>query len=231
MSIDEVYLAFDKRDEFTTADLLGLRADVYNDGKSFIRLIGTMAWIEQMNDEEFIALTLDRTGAGRMSILENVAKRGVLHMKSWEFPTYVFEARLPGIVWRHIMPYRQRTIHQRASKRVFPVYEFPDDYYLPPTLTDQQRANRLDEFERQHAHYLAQVMNGMHPQDARLTLPQLSLYDTRFWKLDAKNWQNFLSQRLDKAAQYHIGEVARTMHEVFWQRIFTHTGSITPPNN
>ena len=209
-------------------DLLGHSGDPFADGRGFIQLVACSQYLDGMSDEEFIAWTLDRRGDGRMKILQDVARAGTHHMKNWEFPTLTFYCNLPGIAWRHIMPYRLRTISQRASKRVYPPYEFPDDYWIHPQFTDQQKIKVKAMFQTSQLNYERLVSDGVRPQDARIVLPQLALYDARFWKMDSKAWRHFLEQRLPPDAQYPVRQVARCIYDNFYKKIFTHTEQTTP---
>jgi thymidylate synthase (FAD) len=148
------------------------------------------------------------------------------HNGPFEFGEFVFRIRCPFFVARQWFRHRTGSYNEVSLR----YSEAPDEYYLPKpewittqdsrnkqARTDQQVATGQDILAQMDSdakllleHYHQYLNQGAAREIARINLP-LSLYTTFMFKIDLRNFLNFLWLRFDSHAQFEIRQYAIAM--------------------
>jgi thymidylate synthase (FAD) len=149
------------------------------------------------------------------------------HTTPFEMVELKFLVRVPMDCWRQWIRHRTASVNETSTRYSLAIdaamTTTPDAWRKQATCNRQGSEGYLDEalgtdltveeaeFQREARQlYQKRIDLGVAREQARKELP-LSTYTEAYWKIDLHNLLNFLSLRMDKAAQLEIRQYAETM--------------------
>ena len=132
--------------------------------------------------------------------------KGGAHVKALEFVRFDFEIIAPVVVFWQWDTYRHRTFFSESGRRVA-----LEQFYIPECEPEQrQRIEHL--YANAVRLYEGLIDEGVKREQARLVLPFGAAYYKRRYSVDGKSLLHFLSQRLEREAQWEIRQYALAIY-------------------
>lgn len=153
------------------------------------------------------------------------------HETPFEHAVFKFHISCPIFVARQWFRHRMASYNEISGRYT----EMKEQFYLPQRLRQQKTRNyqyrKMDESESSdllqkiksfykdtYALYRELLQKGVAKEHARIILPA-ALYTQFYWTVNARSLMNFLSLRLDEHAQEEIRLYARSICEIFKQKM------------
>jgi len=189
--------------------LIGKKFPVLDGG--YVRLVDAMPRHKPMEDRCVNVSRLsyrNKRITSDSELWSKLVNLGGAHIKALEWPTFDFEIKAPVVVWWQWDTYRiGRSFMSESGRRVR-----LEEYYNP--LGNSELSS---EVKRHYARcvrlYDSLMEQGVKREQARLVLPFGAAYYVRRYKTDAKSLLHFLTQRLNREAQWEIRQYARCIYE------------------
>lgn len=134
-------------------------------------------------------------------LISHLIKKG--HGTPFEHAVFTFNVKCPIFVARQWLRHRMASYDEVSLRHC--VAE--KDYYVPEGLNDGEKEKYIMTTEQSFSSYNELIGKGVRKEQARCLLP-LNIYTQFIWTINARSLMNFLTLRLDKAAQYEIRQYA-----------------------
>lgn len=193
---------------------------------------GWVKLLEVQGDETLIALAARQSyGSEKYSNVQSLMSYLMAHGHGvpFEYVSLVFKLNAPFFIARHFYTYRTWTRSEK-SLRYTQIKgsgaHYPDLDYLNETQ-DDEATEMLYEFYKHSAITYEKLRKlGVRKEDARCVIP-MGMHTEFMVKIDLRNFQHFLEQRLAKDTQPATRKIAYAMYELsvqslpIWGKVFT----------
>ncbi len=136
------------------------------------------------------------------------------HGTPFEHAYFTFDVKCPLFVARQWMRHRIGSYDEMSLRYCLA----KKDYYTPENLKGAELERYKKSIDEVFASYEELVKAGIKREQARGVLP-LSVYTLYYWTVNARSLMNFLTLRLDKAAQYEMREYAKAALQIFKEKM------------
>lgn len=200
-------------------------------GSGFVRLVDVMPREVRTTGDELIAMAARVSyGAGTRSRNEDEALIDYMwrhgHYSPFEMATMIFHINAPIFVARQWFRHRAGSYNEESAR-----YSIVRDQMYEAPMRMQSQTNKqgsmesADQIAQEHhaeyealvesakqsyRHYLKLVEAGAAREQVRAFLP-VGMYTQWYWKVDLRNFFNFIQQRIDPHAQTEIRAYAAEM--------------------
>lgn len=203
-------------------------------GKGFVRLVDVMPKEVRTTGDEIIAMAARVSyGAGTRSRNEDEALIDYMwrhgHYSPFEMPTMLWHVNAPIFVARQWFRHRAGSYNEESAR-----YSIVRDQMYEAPLRMQSLTNKqgsaessdlvsqelhaeyeamVESAKESYRHYLKLVEAGAAREQVRAFLP-VGMYTQWYWKVDLRNFFNFVQQRVDPHAQAEIRAYAAEMFDM-----------------
>lgn len=136
------------------------------------------------------------------------------HGTPFEHAYFTFDVKCPLFVARQWMRHRIGSYDEMSLRYCLA----KKDYYTPENLSSADLERYKKSIDEAFATYEELVKSGIKREQARGVLP-LSVYTLFYWTVNARSLMNFLTLRLDKAAQFEMRQYAKAALQIFKEKM------------